>query len=65
MMKRFCLFIVCFLAALPVTAQRRSGGLQDLWDDIGGRNRFEWEYDADFLYIFDNREFAASDGGIE
>ena len=62
MVKRFCLFIVCLLAALPATAQRRSGGLQDMWDDLSGRNRFEWEYDADFQYIFDNREFAASNG---
>jgi len=42
--------------------QRSGGGMESLWDDLSGRNRFEWEYDADFLYIFDNREFAASNG---
>jgi len=37
--------------------QERDGAVAEA---LGLRNRFEWEYDADFLYWFDNREFAAS-----
>ena len=37
--------------------QDRSGAVAEA---LGLRNRFEWEYDADFQYWFDNREFAAS-----
>ena len=60
MIKRFYLVFVCILAALPAAAQRQRGGLSDLFEDLSGRNRFAWEYDADLQYILDNRDFGAS-----
>ena len=56
MRKLFCILACCALA-LPAAAQRSRSFL----DDLTGRNRFAWEYDADFQYIFDNCEFAYSD----
>ena len=44
--------------ALPATAQRQRS--ITVVDEMIGRNRFSWEYDADFQLIFDNREFAYS-----
>ena len=43
--------------ALSAAGQR----LGDLLD-LGSRNRFAWEYDADLLYFLDNRSFDASHG---
>lgn len=52
MKKAFLLFLLLSLcaAAFPVAAQ--------------GQYRFAWEYDADFQFIFDNREFDASQGAV-
>ena len=67
MKKILCILLFC-AAVLPVQAQRRSPGRQGeqpridrfLPEEFSGRNRFAWEYDADFQYLFDNREFAYS-----
>ena len=56
MRKAFCLALLVALA-LPATAQRQR---ITVVDEMTGRNRFSWEYDADFQLIFDNREFAYS-----
>ncbi len=56
MRKAFCLALLVALA-FPATAQRQR---ITVVDEMTGRNRFSWEYDADFQLIFDNREFAYS-----
>ena len=48
MKKYLCLLLLCALT-LPATAQRA---------------RFNWEYGADFRYLFDNREFAISQDAV-
>ena len=58
MKKLFCFIFLC-LAALPLSAQRQR--ISILPDEWAGRNRFAWEYDAHFQYIFDNGEFDATD----
>ena len=61
MRRALCLlFIYCTL--LPLSAQSRRGRVQLFQQPE--RNRFAWEYDADFQYIFDNREFDASGGAF-
>ncbi|MBQ9660998.1 MAG: hypothetical protein IJV37_07045 [Bacteroidales bacterium] len=50
MRKLFCILLFCTLA-LPASAQRTREG-------------FAWEYDADFQFIFDNREFAFSKDAV-
>lgn len=50
MNRLFCTILLC-LSMLPASAQRQQ------WS---GRNRFAWEYDADFYYVFDNREYSRS-----
>lgn len=57
------ILLLCALA-FPAAGQRRDSQRQDgrsFLEELSGRNRFSWEYDADFHYIFDNREFAYSD----
>ena len=57
-MRRFlCLLLLCG-SIFPAAAQRGRVPLQR--EDLSGRNRFAWEYDTDFRFIFDNREFAPS-----
>lgn len=48
-MRRILTLLLFAALALPATAQRA---------------HFNWEYDADFRYIFDNREFAYSNDAI-
>ena len=50
-MKKTFVCLLLILATLPASAQ-------------GGRDRFAWEYGADFLFHFDNREFAYSQDAI-
>ena len=57
MRKLFCFALLAALA-LPAFAQRQSGYVVVNGPEV--RNRFSWEYDADFQLIFDNREFAYS-----
>ena len=64
MRKAFFITLLCALA-LPLCAQNPRGRAQIITlEDLSGRNRFAWEYDADFRYIFDNREFDASDNAL-
>lgn len=64
MKKAFLSFLLLSLcaAAFPADAQRPRGGFRT--EDFAGRNRFAWEYDADFQFIFDNREFAYSQDAV-
>ena len=61
MRKAICIALLVTLA-LPALAQSYRGSIRI--DDLAGRNRFSWEYDADFQFIFDNREFAASNNAF-
>lgn len=58
MRKLFCIALLASLV-FPASAQRQSGYV--VVSGPEARNRFSWEYDADFQFIFDNREFAYSD----
>ncbi|MCR4860749.1 MAG: hypothetical protein K5910_08815 [Bacteroidales bacterium] len=59
-MKRVLCILLLLGTLVPAGAQRRQGReFLDL-SAFTGRNRFAWEYDADFQYLFDNREFASS-----
>ena len=57
-MKRCSFLVFLCLAALPAAAQRP--GVQNFLEDLSGRNRFSWEYDADLQYHLNNRSFGAS-----
>jgi hypothetical protein len=61
MRKAICIALLVTLA-LPVLAQSYRGSIRI--DDLTGRNRFSWEYDADFQLIFDNRAFDASNSAF-
>ena len=61
MRQLFC-FALLVALALPVSAQRPHS--YSAVGDLSARNRFSWEYDADFQLIFDNREFAPSGGAF-
>lgn len=57
--KKTILLLLLCVAVWPADAQRplsRSGRVTLTRDS----NRFAWEYDTDFRYIFDNREFTPS-----
>ena len=71
-MRKLLFVILSCTLALPLSAQMRyrvqpqapyrSG---EAWlEEMAGRNRFAWEYDADFRYIFDNREFTPSQDAL-
>ena len=71
-MRKLLFVILSCALALPLSAQMRyrvqpqapyrSG---EAWlEEMAGRNRFAWEYDADFRYIFDNREFTPSQDAL-
>jgi len=47
-----------------VQPQAPNSGGEAWMEELAGRNRFAWEYDADFRYIFDNREFARSQDAL-
>ena len=61
MRKAICIALLAALA-LPALAQPFQGFGRV--EDMTVRNRFSWEYDADFQLIFDNRAFAASDNAF-
>ena len=71
-MRKAVFFILLCVLALPAAGQRRFPGQpqtpyrnSEAWlEELAGRNRFAWEYDADFRYIFDNREFAWSQDAL-
>jgi len=61
-MRQLFSFALLVALALPVSAQRPHS--YSAVGDLSARNRFSWEYDADFQLIFDNREFAPSGGAF-
>ena len=63
MRKVLSLFLL-LATALGAGAQRpQARSFFDL-AELAGRDRFAWEYDADFRFIFDNREFAYSQDAL-
>lgn len=62
MRKTIFLLLVCWSLS-PAAAQPARVRLFRA-EDASARGRFAWEYDADFRYIFDNREFSISQDAL-
>ena len=63
-MRRILFILLLLAAAVDAGAQRpQARGFYNL-AEMASRNRFAWEYDADFQFHFDNREFSRSQDAI-